>query len=296
MTRPIRIGVVDDHGRVHEALRQVLDAQPGFQVVGGAQDPDGAVTLVETHEPDLVLMDVRMPGGGGAEATRRIREHNPLTRVVALSAHEDRISVLEMLRAGAVGYVTKGAPVEELVSAIRSAVEGGRPLSASVTVEVAAELAERLSWEEYDARHSRRQRALLEAALRVGVRPVYQPIFDLASGALAGLEALARFPADPAVPVPVWFAAAAEAGLGPELELAAIRAALAGARDRPRDVYLAVNVSPACLGAPVVVEALTQTDLSGVVLELTEHARVTDYGGLAELLAPLRAGGARPQA
>lgn len=285
--------MVDDHGGVYAALRDALRDQPGIDIVGTAVDPDGAVDLVALHEPDLVLMDVNMPGGGGAEATRRIQEHHPLTRVLALSAHGDRASVLDMLRAGAAGYVTKGAPLGELVAAIRTAVDGGRPLSAAATAEITAELSERLSWEEHAERRLRRHRAVLQASLRDGIEAVYQPIFDLASGALVGMEALARFPAHADVPVQVWFTRAQELGMGGQLELAALRTALGAAKRLPRDVYLTVNVSPSCLQEREIREALAASDLSRVVVELTEHAPVIDYDGLAQILAPLRAAGAR---
>ena len=293
MARPIRVGVVDDHGGVFAALREALEDQPGIEVIGGAQDPDTALELVAHLEPDLVLMDVNMPGGGGPEATRRIRERHPLTRVLALSAHGDRTSVLEMLRAGAAGYVLKGSPVADLVSSIRIAADGGRPLSPAANAEIAAELSERLSWEEYAERRRRRHRAMLQGALRDGIQAVYQPIFDLRTDQLSGMEALTRFPAYPEVPPSVWFTRAQELGMGDTLELAAVRTGLRAARLLPDGLYLTINVSPACLRDGSLQEILAGTDLTRLVLELTEHAPVTDYDGLAMALAPLRRAGVR---
>lgn len=293
MPRPIRIGVVDHDGTLLASLRAALDSHPQLQLIGAARTSDEAMALVIAQEPDLLLMDANMPTGGCASTTRRVREHHPLTRVVALAEDGDRASVLEMLRAGATGFVTKGASSEELVAAIQTASQGGVALSAAATQEVAAELSARLSWEEYRERRLDRHRNLVRASLRDGIRSVYQPIFDLRNGSLAGMEALARFPEHRDVPVTVWFRRAAEIGLGAEMELAAMRTAVQGARDRPEGLFLALNMSPVCLQAPSVRRALLDMELAGVVLELTEHAPVQNYDELAAVLAPLRAAGAR---
>jgi EAL domain-containing protein (putative c-di-GMP-specific phosphodiesterase class I) len=122
---------------------------------------------------------------------------------------------------------------------------------------------------------------------------VYQPIYDLESQRLAGVEALARFGSAPQVTPDVLFNEAASLGIGPRLEACAIRSALAALRTLPDDVYVAVNGSPELISSGVLPELLQSFDMSRVVLELTEHASVTDYGELTGALAPLRAMGLR---
>jgi EAL domain-containing protein (putative c-di-GMP-specific phosphodiesterase class I) len=121
----------------------------------------------------------------------------------------------------------------------------------------------------------------------------YQPIYDLESRRIAGVEALARFSAPPQVTPDVWFNEAAVLGIGPKLESCAIRSALAALKTLPKDVYVAVNGSPGFVMSGALPELLQSVDISRVVLELTEHASVTDYRELTDALAPLRALGLR---
>jgi EAL domain-containing protein (putative c-di-GMP-specific phosphodiesterase class I) len=138
-------------------------------------------------------------------------------------------------------------------------------------------------------------KARITAALQAGQPSVvYQPIFDLASGALAGLECLSRFQSDLNRTPDKWFAEAASVGLGVELELAAIRSGLEALHETPSNVYLAVNCSPtAILDARVQKFVQATVDLKRVVLEITEHDYVHDYPVLLSVLAPLRAMGLR---
>ena len=106
---------MDDSEDARFLLRKRLEKKRGFQIVGEASDGAEAVTRVEELAPDIVIMDVRMPGMDGIEATRRIREQFPNTSVLAYSAFSDRDQVDAMREAGAVGYVLKDAPEEELV-------------------------------------------------------------------------------------------------------------------------------------------------------------------------------------
>ncbi len=138
-----RIGVliVDDEESVRHALTDLISSDPSMDVVGTASDADGAIAAASEVHPDVALVDVKMPGGGGARATREIRISSPQTRVVALSAYEDRRTVLEMLRAGVVGYIVKGTPAEEILYTIRRSVQGQGSLSVEVTADVIHELA-----------------------------------------------------------------------------------------------------------------------------------------------------------
>jgi EAL domain-containing protein (putative c-di-GMP-specific phosphodiesterase class I) len=122
---------------------------------------------------------------------------------------------------------------------------------------------------------------------------VYQPIYDLESRRIAGVEALSRFSSTPQVTPDVWFNEAAALGIGPKLEACAIRSALTALKTLPSDVYVAVNGSPAFVLSGMLPELLQSVDISRVVLEVTEHASVTDYRELTDALASLRALGLR---
>jgi signal transduction histidine kinase len=108
--------------------------------VGSAKDTDEAIQMATDCKPDVALVDVKMPGGGGARAAREIRANSPQTHVVALSAYEDRRTVLEMLRAGVVGYVVKGTSADEILRTVRRSLRGQGSLSVEVTADVIHEL------------------------------------------------------------------------------------------------------------------------------------------------------------
>jgi DNA-binding NarL/FixJ family response regulator len=121
---PVRVLIVDDAAESREILRRALSFDPGIEVVGEAGSGHESVSKTEEAHPDVVLMDVRMPEGDGISATRDITRRFPGTRVIALTAYDDRASVRDMLTAGATGYLLKGASVDELVAAVRKARQG----------------------------------------------------------------------------------------------------------------------------------------------------------------------------
>jgi NarL family two-component system response regulator LiaR len=120
----IRILVVDDHGVVRQGLRMFLSLDPEFQVVGEAEDGAEAVALTRKLRPDVVLMDLLMPGTDGIQATAAIRSQVPQTEVVALTSVLEDDAVIGAVRAGAIGYLLKDAQPDELGRAIRAAAEG----------------------------------------------------------------------------------------------------------------------------------------------------------------------------
>lgn len=126
----IRILVVDDHALFREGLRALLAAFPDIDVVGEAANSEGAIAQVESLQPDVVLMDVAMPGIDGIEATRRILHLNPNLGIIIVTMVEDTDSVFAAMRAGARGYVLKGAHHDEMLRAIR-AVAGGQAVFGS---------------------------------------------------------------------------------------------------------------------------------------------------------------------
>jgi DNA-binding NarL/FixJ family response regulator len=135
--KPARILIADDHAIIRDGLKVLLNAQPDLEVVGEASNGQDAFKLADELRPDVVVMDVSMPNGGGAQVTRRIRQSCPSVKVLALSAYEDEVYVRQLLSMGAVGYVLKRAVTDELVRAIRSVLEGGTYLDPLVAGKVA---------------------------------------------------------------------------------------------------------------------------------------------------------------
>ncbi|MCL4804366.1 MAG: response regulator transcription factor [Anaerolineae bacterium] len=120
MADEIRLLLADDHAVVRSGLRLLLEAQPDMVIIGEAENGEEAIRRTAELRPDVVLMDVEMPGMNGIEATRRIKAQSPATAVLALTMYEDDQYFFEMLRAGASGYVPKRAAPDELATAIRA--------------------------------------------------------------------------------------------------------------------------------------------------------------------------------
>jgi DNA-binding NarL/FixJ family response regulator len=138
MTGPIRLLLVDDHPLFTEGLRELLAFHDDLDVVGVTDSADKALTQIGPLAPDVVLMDLQMPGLDGVAATRRITARHPATAVLALTMYDDDASVLAVLRAGARGYVLKGAHQAELVAAIRAVARGEAVFGAQVADRVLA--------------------------------------------------------------------------------------------------------------------------------------------------------------
>lgn len=120
----IRVLICDDQDVVREGLRTILSTVPGIQVVALAEDGAGAVEQFERHKPDLVLMDLNMPGVNGIQATRQLRDRHPDARVLALTTYDADEWVFDAIRAGAAGYLLKDTPRAGLIKAIEGTVNG----------------------------------------------------------------------------------------------------------------------------------------------------------------------------
>ena len=133
----IRVVIVDDHELLREGTRQILQQDPTIEVVGEASRGDDAVELVVRLRPDLLLLDLRLPGLPGIDAARQVAQLSPATRVLVLTAYDEEDYVLEALQAGVAGYLLKTAPSHELLEAVRAVAAGTTVLEASVSAALA---------------------------------------------------------------------------------------------------------------------------------------------------------------
>mgnify|MGYP001556236723 FL=1 len=138
--KKLRIMLVDDQSLFREALRTLLSLQDGFEIVAEAENGARAVSLAQVHQPDVILMDLRMPVLGGVEATRKILATNPASRVVVLTTFEEDEEIFDAMRAGALGYLLKACSAEKLCEALRAAAKGTSVLEPSIAARMMAEL------------------------------------------------------------------------------------------------------------------------------------------------------------
>jgi DNA-binding NarL/FixJ family response regulator len=154
----IRVLLAEDHAVVRTGLLQLLGDIDEIEVVGAAGGGEEAVALAAEHGPDVVLMDLEMPGMDGIEATRRIRDGNPSVNVVVLTAFSDRGRILDAIDAGAVGYLLKDAEPDELIRGLQAAARGESPLSPKAAQALVAARADQQS----DPDLTPREREVLE--------------------------------------------------------------------------------------------------------------------------------------
>ena len=292
---PIRVLIADDDARSCETLMEIVERSDALELVGIAADAEEAIRIASLRHPDVALLDVRMPGGGGPRAAREIRRRSPGSRIVVVSAFDDDRSIDEMLASGATSYITKDASFDDIVDAIVRSVDGDALLSRTVTKHVVTELGARLEREHGRAEDrrekERRIRRLLEGG--EGLTMAYQPIVALSSGVIVGVEALARFASGPQRTPDRWFAEAVEIGLGTELQVLAVSRALPVLDQLPDEVCLGVNVDPTTAVSPGFAEAVERWPAERIVIELTEHAPPNDYPSLRETLDGFRRSGMR---
>ena len=275
-----RVVIAEDDASLREALCDLISAQPHLELIGSAGGADEVIRLAADAHPDVILLDVRMPGGGGVRAAREIRRYAPLARVVALSAHSDRETVTQMLGAGAVGFIVKGSRAQEILAAINQAIRGETTLSPEVAAVIRTPGVE-----------APQRRSAAAAFRRVlegdGFSVVFQPICDLAAGRVIGVEALSRFEVTPPRGPAEVFAEAEQVGMRTELEVMAMRAALAEADEHGPGIFVSVNLSPSTLISPLFVESVPAS-AHHLVVEVTEEAAVADPALLETALRTLR--------
>ncbi|MGH8902065.1 MAG: response regulator [Egibacteraceae bacterium] len=137
----IRVIVADDHALFRRGLEMVLESEPDIEVVAEANDGDEVIALAEQHMPDLVLMDVRMPGRGGIEATQAIKDAVPHTKILMLTISDEEEDLYDAIKAGANGYLLKEISIEEVAGAIRSVHMGQSLISPSMASKLLNEFA-----------------------------------------------------------------------------------------------------------------------------------------------------------
>lgn len=136
----IRLLIVDDHELVREGLRGILADYPAIEIVGEAANGETALRLARHLKPDVILLDIALPGLSGLELTSRLKQSRPEVAVLGLSVYARAPFPERMMEAGASGYLTKGCPVTEIVQAIRTVARGGRHIGSSVAQEMALEM------------------------------------------------------------------------------------------------------------------------------------------------------------
>jgi EAL domain-containing protein (putative c-di-GMP-specific phosphodiesterase class I)/DNA-binding NarL/FixJ family response regulator len=286
----IRVLIADDEQIVRESLAGVIGSDPSLEIVGSAEDAQGAIDLAAWRLPDVALLDVRMPGGG-PRAAAEIARLSPSTRVLALSAAEDRESVLAMIRAGALSYVGKTASNEEILNAIHGTAEGGTQLSAKAVNGVFEAIADTGEGDgSSDGNGSplgSDPREQIERIIeRRAVELAYQPLADLATLRVVAVEALPRFRTRPMRSPESWLVEAAKHGWLIDLELVALNAAFGHVCMLPTEAFLAVCISPETALSDRFRDLIRGADQSRIALELNEEsADQLPTGALDELRA-----------
>lgn len=129
--------LVDDHDLVRTGIKRLLEDQPNINVVGEAVSGEQALEQVDAYDPNVVLMDINMPGIGGLEATRKLLQRKPQLKIIVLTMHEDDLFAQRLLKSGAMGYLTKGAKIDEILQAIQSVMANQRYLCPSIAQQLA---------------------------------------------------------------------------------------------------------------------------------------------------------------
>jgi diguanylate cyclase (GGDEF)-like protein len=278
--RPLSVVVIDlDHfKRINDSHGHAEGdkalAAAAAQLRGVVRATDAAGRL---GGEEFVLV---LPGVDGARATEAAERARAALGEVRVQGRRLESS------AGVASFPDDAADAAELLERADAALYAAKHAGRGQTRRYTATLASRPSLTD-----ERREIEAVLATAGAVIRPVFQPVLELATGRVCGYEALARFEVEPVRGPEQWFAQAHRCGLGPELEAAALAAALA-VDDRPAGTFLAVNLSPGALLTPVV-DAVLPEDLAGIVVELTEHELFSVGEGLEERLAALRARGAR---
>ena len=286
---PISVVVADDEETVVDVLRALIGSDPSLRFVGAAHNAEDAIELAARERPDVVLLDVRMPGGGGLRATREITKRCAPTKVVALSAHQDSDTVIAMISAGASGYVPKGDPTDKILRTIHRAMDADyvadepRPELTLISPML--------------PRRTQQRTAVARAILDGVITAEFEPIADLTTGRIVGLDAHPRVATLPHRSYDTWLADAEGADLLLDFEMSAFRASLAALPVVPDDLFLEFEVTQSTATEGRFRRAIRGSVAPRVVLGFSPlspaaapELEATDPGGV---LATLRARGIR---
>lgn len=284
--------IVDDEPANVSILARMLRGV-GYSNLLTTTHSGSVLELIEAHDPDITLLDLMMPPPDGYAILELLRDdHAAFRPVLVLTADVSRGALERALGLGARDFLTKPFDRTEVLLRIETLIET-RLLYRALETE-RTELEQRLADQAERIRERAAATARIEAVLVAdAMRPVYQPLVELATRRVVGFEALTRFELEPKRTPDVWFHEAAEVGLGPPLELKAVRTAIAGADRLPSDRYLSLNVSPETIMSNDLAGALGALPAARTVLEVTEHAAVVDYDAIVAALGPYRSAGGR---
>lgn len=160
----IRVVLADDHAVVRKGIRDFLEDEPDIQVVAEAADGEQAKTLIQQHQPDVVILDIRMPGATGIEVTRWIRDQRLAVGVLILTAYDDDPFIVAAIQAGADGYVLKSAEAEQIIASVRTIYEGESALSPAITRKLMSQLGNAAKTDEMLEPLTDREREVLQLA------------------------------------------------------------------------------------------------------------------------------------
>lgn len=291
----VTVLIAEDDPLIRETLATVIDGDDNFVVTAMTADAEAAISAAIIEPPDLALLDVRMPGGGGAHAAMKIAEACPDVHIVAISAHDDKETIGEMIEAGARGYITKDGPAHQMLDTLRRCAAGESiftPRSATSLMQQYVKSSQRMEATKKLLRE--REIRMREACDPKSINSVFQPIVDLESGEVVIYEALTRFSCGHELNTAEWFEEAVHLGMSAELEIAALARTVAALVEQgDPNVMVSVNVSPDTLLSPALMATLAPIDLSRVVVEITEHAQILDYEQTKAVFKRLRNDGAR---
>ncbi|MBA2709566.1 MAG: UvrY/SirA/GacA family response regulator transcription factor [Tatlockia sp.] len=173
----IKVLIVDDHALVRMGIRRLLDDLPDMDVVADAESGEQALALVKTHKPDVVLLDMKMPGIDGWEVTRRLKKSNPQVKVIAVTAMCAEPLPTRVLQLGAMGYLTKESGAEEMAAAIRKVAKGEKYLSAEIAQKMAINSLEAVQDSPFDLLSEREMQVMLMITSGMTVQDIADRLF-----------------------------------------------------------------------------------------------------------------------
>ena len=173
----IKVLIVDDHALVRMGIRRLLEDLPDMDVVAEAESGEEALMLVKTHKPDVVLLDMKMPGIDGWEVTRRLKKSNPQIKVIAVTAMCAEPLPSRVLQLGAMGYLTKESGAEEMAAAIRKVAKGEKYLSAEIAQKMAINSLEAVQGSPFDALSEREMQVMFMITSGMDVQDIAERLF-----------------------------------------------------------------------------------------------------------------------